>query len=416
MSNDYDTILKEKKVYEEVSDDKKHKYFKLFIFFGILISLLIIAVSYAIFYNTVLDSESIFLNNIINVKKDYSLIYKDIKFNHSLDGNFIIEGSIDVGNDNYGYSFAKDNNKVKRTLFSGDRILTYYYDGKDSYVKMSNLGDFYIKEKNELNNLKYYNNVRKNIKNDFNNYIYDSILGNNTYDFFNQLYNIDNLNEILKNIETNFNTYVTSDKYARKVYFSGNKPVVEINLVLNKVDINNILGTSSGLQLSDNYQLNITMKNDAISNSIYEIKVVINNKSKNSREVLSYKSKVINYTDSKGDKYSIKYLKDKNSIQIKKNNVLYSVVQISSKNKTNIYNYRKINKIYTVGLSVEKVRNNFEYGIETNIDNVAKAVKVTGEYKKGKTINENIEKSVSIDSLSIEQQNTYKKTIADVFS
>ena len=415
MAKEYDTILKEKKVYEETSKSSNNKYFKLFFFLGIIVSLLVIVISYVIYYNTILDNESIFFNNLVKLKENYYSIYKDIRFDYDIKNNYTIVGNMDVGNNNYDYTFNKYANKVKKVIFNSDKNITYYYDGRDSFVKISSLGDFYIRDnKNQLNDLKYYKDNIKSIKKDFNSYLYNSILEKNSYDLFNQLYNIDNLGTIVSNIKDNYRTNITSDKYIRKFYFDGKNPIVEVNLILEKNDINNILGVNSGLQIKDDYQLNITMKNSAISNEIKEIKVVINNKTKNTRQVLLFVSKVLYYTDSKDNKYSIKYNEDKNHIQIKKNNVLTSVVQISAKNNTNIYNYKEIDKIYTISLSVEKVKNNFEYGIETNIDDVARAVKISGEYKKGEAINENTVNAINLDSLNLEQQKIYKKSIKEL--
>ena len=415
MAKEYDTILKEKGVYDEAPKSSNNKYFKLFFFLGIVISLLVIVISYVIYYNTILDNESIFFNNLVKLKDNYYSIYKDIRFDYDIKNNYVIVGNMDVGNDNYGYTFSKYANKVKKVVFNSDKNITYYYDGRDSFVKISSLGDFYIRDnKNQLNDLKYYKDNIKSIKKDFNSYLYDSVLDKNSYDLFNQLYNVDNWGTIVSNIKDNYRTNVTSDKYIRKLYFDGKNPIVEVNLILEKSDINNILGVDSGLQIKDDYQLNITMKNSAISNEIKEIKVVINNKTKNTRQVLLFKSKVLYYTDSKDNKYSIKYNENKNNIQIKKNNVLTSVVQISAKNNTNIYNYKEIDKIYTISLSVEKVKNNFEYGIETNIDDVARAVKISGEYKKGEAINENTVNAINLDSLNLEQQKIYKKSIKEL--
>ncbi|MBR3161806.1 MAG: hypothetical protein IKF19_03655 [Bacilli bacterium] len=415
MDNKYDTILKEKKANEDTPKEHKHKYFKLAIFFGILLSLLVIIISYTIYYNTILDNESIFFNNIMKVKENYYPIYKDISFDYELDKDYLIEGNIDIGNDNYSYSFGKNGSKIKRVITSNDKNITYYFDGKDNYIKLSNLGDFYIKENVKLNDIKYYKDNIKEIKKDFNSYLYNSILDKSSYELFNQIYNIDNLDDIINNINNNYKTTITSNKYIRKVYLDNKTPIVEINLVLNKNDINNILGSNSGIQVNNDYQVNITMKNHAITNEIKEIKMIINNKTKKIRDVLTYNAKGINYTNSKNEKYNIKYNLNKNNIEIKKNNVLSSVVQISAKSKTNIYTYKKINKIYTVGLSASKVNNKFEYDIETNIENIAKAIKISGEYKKGKVINENIEKVINLDSLNLEQQNVYKQSINNIF-
>ena len=414
MGNKYDAILKEKKVYDDWPVDNKHKYFKLSIFFSLLVALLIVVISYVIYFNTVLDNQSIFLNNIEMIKIDYADIFNNIKFPYDLESNHVIEGNIDVGNDNYKYSFQKDANKILRTISNENKNITYYDDGQSSYIKISGLGDFYVKENKKLNSLNRYRKTVKSVKEDFNNYLYSSFLDKNSYELFNQIYNFSNFDAIKKTIKNNYQTNISSDKYIRKVYFDGGRPVVEVSLSLEKGDINSILGESTGLVVKDDYKVNITMKNDAIDNSINSIKIVINNSTKNTREVIEYKNGIIYYTNKNSDKYSINYDASKNTIRIKKNDVLYSFVQIASKNNTSIYTYKVIDKIYTISLSVEKVKNNFSYSIETNIENVPKALKISGEYGNGKSINEDVSKAVSLDSLSIGQQNYYKKSISEL--
>lgn len=411
-NNQYDSILKEKDNFEN-EDDAKHKYFKLLIFFGFLISIVIVVVSYFIYYNTILDNESIFFNNLSKVEKYYSKIYDDVSFSYNINDNYLIDGDIDVGNDNFKYSFVKDGSKIKRVIFNNDKSVSYFEDGSYSYFKISSLGDYYIKEKTKLNDLNYYLDNIEQIRDDFNTYLYSSVLDKSSYDLFNQIYNLNNLGNIIGDVASSYRSNISSDKYIRKIYFDNKKPVVEVNLILDKNQINNILN-SSNLNIDDDYQINITMKNNAITNGIIDIKVVINNKTKNVRRLLEYKNNIMYYTDKDGNKYSFLYNKDKNNIQIKKNDVLYSAIQIASRNKTNIYTYKVIDKIYTVSLSVEKLQDNFEYSIETNIDNVPKAFNVRGNYKKSESINDDFSKAVSVDSLSIEQQNLYKEKISEL--
>ena len=49
MENDYSDILKEKKVYEDPVVSHEHKFFKLSIFVAILITLIIIGISYLVY-------------------------------------------------------------------------------------------------------------------------------------------------------------------------------------------------------------------------------------------------------------------------------------------------------------------------------------------------------------------------------
>ena len=65
MSNDYDSILKEKKVYEEAPSS--NSVFPKLIILGLFISLIVIAISYSVYYNSILSGESILLNNSLKI-------------------------------------------------------------------------------------------------------------------------------------------------------------------------------------------------------------------------------------------------------------------------------------------------------------------------------------------------------------
>ena len=70
-------ILKEKKVYEESVSKNRHPMLKRFFLLGIFLSIIIIGISYIIYYKTILANESIFLNNMTKIINNYS-IYKPL--------------------------------------------------------------------------------------------------------------------------------------------------------------------------------------------------------------------------------------------------------------------------------------------------------------------------------------------------
>ncbi|MEE3342755.1 MAG: hypothetical protein VZS44_01545 [Bacilli bacterium] len=411
--NKYDIILKEKKVYTDENENDS-KILKRFIRFGFFISFIIIIICYVVYYNTILNNESIVLNNISNLQNEYQIFYKSIIFDYDLDNNYLIEGKMDIGNESYNYSFAKQNNQIRKNIFLDKKSMTYYTDGSDNYFKLTALGDFYVRDNNniKLNDLDYYDKTIKDLKEDFNKYLYSNILDKNANEIFKQLYNIDNFNRILTEMNKNYQTSITNDKYIRKIYLEDNKPIIEVSTELTKDNINSIL-SDTNLEIKDDYKVNITMKNHAITNNVEYIKAIIKNNTTDNREVIEYKKDLINYTDGK-DKYKLRYDRSQNNIKINKNGVLYSVIQITSKNNVNIYSYKVIDKIYTINLSVAKTDSKFEYSIETNIDNVAKAIKISGDYFKKATIDENTTKAVNVEALNNNQKQIYNASMQKI--
>ena len=75
-----------------------------------------------------------------------------------------------------------------------------------------------------------------------------------------------NVDNILEN--------VSKDKYIKTFYLEGKVPVVQIDLVLERVELEKIIG----MKLINEYEAIITSRNHALTNEILSIKVVINNK------------------------------------------------------------------------------------------------------------------------------------------
>ena len=412
MSDNYNEILKEKKVYEDPVVSHEHKFFKLSIFVAILISLIIIGISYLVYYNTILDSESIFLNNIQKLTSKYEIFYNNIKPNYNLSRNYTLEGNISIDNINYTYSFIKDNNKIKRTFQNNNNSIMYYYDSDLSYIKLSSLGDTYIEKDNNLYTIEEYKNNLNSIKDNFYNYIYDSIFNTSPYNIYNKLYNIDNHNKVINNIKTNFNTNISSNKYLKKFYLENKEPIVEINLSLTTPDINSIL-ENNNLKVKDDYNIVITMKNNAIDNSIKSIKVVVNNKTKDTRSVVTYQSDSIEFVDVDGNttKYTLIKNSNVNYIKVYKNDILYSVLSLKIENNTNTYEYHIIDNIYNVKLTLDYNKNEYNYKLETNIDNNLKNIEVSGTYKGEGALSEDIKNTINYNDLSINDQTILDKSI-----
>ena len=162
MSNDYDSILKEKKVYEE--EPSSNSVFPKFIILGLFISLIIIVVSYSVYYNSILSGESILLNNSLKIINKYSTITKGFNNNYNLSDNYTLDGNVSINNFKYKYKFKKDGNKIEKIFSNNNKDIIYYYDSDLSYIKLSSLSDKYITFNNELLSIDSYKKDYDDIK------------------------------------------------------------------------------------------------------------------------------------------------------------------------------------------------------------------------------------------------------------
>lgn len=416
MDNNYNDILKEKKVYKEEVVENRHPVFKRFLWLGIFLSIVIIGISYIIYYKTVLTNESIFLNNISKILTDYSVLYKSIDFDYDLSSDYTLDSNIRVGDSSYKYSFIKDSAKVKRSFSNLNNVSSYYFDGDSSYVKYSKIGDSYIVKDYELYTLDDYNNEYLGIKDNFYGYFVDFLLNGNLEDIYKRFYNVDNYKQVLDNIQNNYNN-ITSDKYIRKVYFDDKRPVVEVNLVLDREDINNILGRGiNNLELKDDYSITVTMKNGAIMNDIKEIKLVINNKTTKIRKVINYKKGTIEYSDNKRNisKFVLANEDSNFSLKYYKDDVLYSVLSGGEDNNKYVYTYQVIDRVYNIKLTIGNDSSNYSFLLEANIENDANSILIDGTFSNGGEISEDINNVVYYDNLNDIQKNIFNSSIKDV--
>ena len=417
MNDEYNSILKEKKVYEESTSEIKHPMLKKFMFLGIFLSLIVIVVSYIVYYNTVLSSDSVLLNNSLKLLDKYSVISKGLSFNYDLSNNYMLDGSITIDNVNYDYSFIKDNNKIKRTFSNDDRSVLYYFDSDLNYMKLSSLGDSYIEKDNSLYSMDDYFKDYQSISNGIYNYFYNILLSSSVDSLYNRLYNIDNYNYIINNIRCNFNNYIDGDKYIKKFYFYNERPVVEVDLVLNTNDINKILGNGdNNLELSDDYNINIVSKNDAIMNDIVEVKIIINNKTKDTREVISYIDGNIVYVDSKGISNKMVLSEKDNDFILKfyKDDVLYSVLSGKREDDKYNYTYQVIDKIENVSLEVLNNKNEYSYLLSSNLNNNISTILIDGVYSSDGAIEEDIDGVIRYDDMNDIQKNIINNSIKNI--
>lgn len=372
---DYDSILKEKKTYEEpISKNTEPVSFPWFQVDLILISL-IIAICYIVYFNIVLTPKNIFLNDLKIVSNKYQSILKPIELSILNNKTYNLKGTISINKINYNYNLSKDNNKINLTLNKDDLSLNYYTISKERYIKLSNFNNEYYK----LSNTNSSNTVTS-----LNNYLTNNL---------------------------------TEDKFIKKFYIKGTDPIVESNLILNNEDLLAIFNLSN---IDNSYKVLLTFKNHAISNEIVEIKVIVNNLTTNERTLITYDNKYIIYKD---DNNSLKFelIKDNEDFRLNtyKDDILYSVLTGTRKETNYQYLYQIIDEIYNLTLNVNKENNLTSYSFFSNIEKNSiietKNLILTLEANEEVMLeNTDISNAIDYDSLTKEEKKLYKNSLNDI--
>lgn len=416
MSDKYDEILKEKPKYAapEPLISKKNKYFKISLLVGIILSLIVILISYIFYYNIVLASESIILNNINKVVKKYNYIYSDIVPSYLDQNNYSIDSTISYNDRKYNYLYVKKGKEQSRTFSNEDRFITFYTVNSKNYIKTSNI-PYYIEREESKKNLSDINTMKQSLELEPTAFIYSELFNGESTDLSKNYYNLDNVNKTIDDIRNNFNSYISKDKYIKKLYLLNKKLIVEVNLSLNTNDLNSILGDNN-LKLNDNLNVNITTKNDALTNEIDNVKVVINNETLNKRTVITYDNKSVTITDDKGTNKKIVFNKKSNYYDVKfyNNNILYSVLSLENSSNKYVYAYRVIDKLYSINLEVNKENDDVKYKMETNINNQTNKFEVVSSYSKISTMKEKLNNVKKYEDATIDIQEELNKTTEQI--
>ena len=419
MSDDYNSILKEKKVYEDVSSSNNSLFFK-FIILGLFFSFIVIAISYSVYYNSILSGESILLNNSLKIINQYGVITKGFYNNYNLSNNYTLNGNVSVNDFNYQYKFMKDGSKIEKNINYNDSFIKYYFDSDSSYIKLSSLSDKYISFNNELLSMdSYIKDYDTIIKLGFNNYLESLFVDSSPINVFNRLYTIDNYSNIFDNIKSNFSNYIVESNYKKKFYFYNGRPVIKIDLFIDKEGINKILGDgNNNLVVKDDISISITTRNDAIINDIKNIKIVINNNTKKTREVILYDGSDIIYVSDNGVKYRYSIGKDKNRdiLKVFKDDVLYSTLEGYSKDNKYIYNYQVIDKVMKIGVEVSNDNNKYSYSFVINDEDKVYKARIDGVYDNTSFVDNNISNVVSYRNISDSDRSIINSSIKNIFN
>ena len=324
MSN-YDSILKTKNTYKEdvVNIENKKKKFPWFRIDFICIILLLV-VSYIIYYNKVLTPDNIFLNDIKTIYDKYSIILDNSNVKYFINNNYNLKGNLDFNDEVYDINLNKFQDKLKIRFGINEKYLNYQIDDNEAYLNVSNFNDIYYKE-STVNYLSMYNNISNYLQN-----------------------------------------RLPKGKFIKKFYLNGTIPVVESNLVLNTDNIKEALGVG---ELKNTYEILFTFKNNAISNKIISMKVIVNNSTTGRRGVFIFENGNLTYTE---NDIVYKFVIEKNNndfrLDIYKNDTLYSVLTGNNKDKSYEYLYQVIDKVYNISLIVNKEDSIPTYQLSSNIN------------------------------------------------
>ena len=387
MNNDYDSILKEKKKSQsklsEISNEnaKKPNY----VIIDLFLITIIIVISYIVYFNTVLNGKNIILNDLKTIKDEYNNVIENLRLNYNIDNSYNFKGSIDILKNNISNKIEYDINNNGSNLYLNaynDKInISYFANKNNNFIKSSNMGNNYIiTNKSTIND---YLDLNHNI--------------------------VNNISKFLDN----------KNNYKKSFYLEDEKPIIKVEVNLNKDEINQII-SNQNLSLKDEYNINITLLNNALSNKIVSVKVIVNNKSNDKRDVYLYSDNSIVHTNDKGVNEKIEILNNSKNFTLKyyKDDVLYSVLTGTEEGDSYHYLYQVIDSKYTIKLAVNNNSYNYNYSFDFNIDTDKKKylmnIDIVGEYINSGVVDEVVSENISKDELNEDQQDHYNNLLNDL--
>ena len=382
MNKDYDSILREKNqtksILSEISEENSNK--PNYVIICMFVCIIIVVISYIVYFNTILSGKNIFLNDFKVISNEYMNIITNLNFNYDLIGSYDGNISIVNGNNNreLSYNIDSDGNNIYFNIFDDSDNVEYYSDGVNSLVKGNNISDSYI-----------------------------NIGDISIYDYIN----------LYGNLINNINSFLDDkDNYNKDFYFEGEQPVVKIEVNFNDEEINNIIGNEN-LMLDGDYNINITFLNNAFTNDIISVKVIVNNRSEDKRSVYLYENNAISYTNDDGVDDRIEISNDGSDFVLEyyKNDVLYSVLSGTLGNSGYDYLYQVIDSRYNIKLNVNNSENSYEYLFDFNIDTDTKkydfSMSIDGEYSSDSVVDVAIENVIEKDKLNDSQLDSYNNLV-----
>ena len=375
--DNYDSILKEKNVYVDSEPiAKKNSFMKCF-FIDVVLSVLLLVICYVVYYHSVLTPQNILINHIDDLKEEVSVIFDPLMLSFD-DNKYYLEGYLSFDDYKYDYHFIRNGDECKVQLERNGSNLMYYIHGDYSYFQSNHLLNGNYIEKNQFQQI------------------------NSFYNFF-----------------ANYSNIIDDVSVIKNFYIKDGKPIVEINFSLDNEHISQLLG--SGFS-NDIFEVIVTIRINGLSGSLIDSKYIINNKTKNTRDVFDYNGSILRLIDNNGNNTIFELTKNKKdfSLKISKGDTIYSVLNGTSSGDDYLYTYQIIDKIYNLKLSVSSIDHVIYYKFHSNVmrDNQAAEEDMEIQRKDGEEIlfDEKLSSSLKYNDLNTDEQESVNHYIDEFLS
>lgn len=371
----YDTILKVKKEYPKKIQEEQthHRHFSKYVIIYLFSIFLILGISYIVYYQTVLSFESVLQNDFFILKKQYTNVFhpiipKNVISSSSLEGTFSLENTV------YNYGILKEKGKIQLELSNQENYLYSKITSQDYSLKLEKFSSYGLVFEQDI--------------------LYQDL--------------ISRLKEKISQI-----------KSAKNLYLEGNIPIVEFAFSLNEKDINDVLGSNI---LKDQYNIIVTIKNNALTNEFISFKSAITNQKTGQRSILEYKDKEMIYEVNKAKTYrfNIKNKEKDFQLRIYKNGELYSTFLGESSKYQYTYSYQVINKVYNLKFMIQEEKGGYSYELNSSIEKegvtTEKAVKAVLRNGQNDLLEESTAKRRNYQNLSQEEKERFQNALKDFLS
>ena len=371
----YDTILKVKKEYPKKIQEEQthHRHFSKYVIIYLFSIFLILGISYIVYYQTVLSFESVLQNDFFILKKQYTNVFHPIIPKNVISSSSL-EGTLSLENTVYNYGILKEKGKIQLELSNQENYLYSKITSQDYSLKLEKFSSYGLVFEQDI--------------------LYQDL--------------ISRLKEKISQI-----------KSAKNLYLEGNIPIVEFAFSLNEKDINDVLGSNI---LKDQYNIIVTIKNNALTNEFISFKSAITNQKTGQRSILEYKDKEMIYEVNKAKTYrfNIKNKKKDFQLRIYKNGELYSTFLGESSKYQYTYSYQVINKVYNLKFMIQEEKGGYSYELNSSIEKegvtTEKTVKAVLRNGQNDLLEESTAKRRNYQNLSQEEKEKFRNALKDFLS
>ncbi len=339
MANQYDSVLKEKKKYEDVVDDR-HFLRRHALSIDFILIFLLLVVSFGIYFFTVLSPSSMIVSDVLEFLDSVSVIYDQFDFEDACQEEVHLEGDVSLEVDS-NYDNKEDMDFLKNLQFD----YSFMDDGVVKWLEISGSdADF-----------SYYEDVSNGyFVSDDDNILYDLEQDGSLYFSYAGLdMNIENfLEEELGNIEFNQSVFVSDGELVVSVDFNlaGDK----VKAMLSRLDSGNsdfVSSLSSYVSNSATYEF--TFKNEVFSNDLISFKMVI--RDGDYRGVLTFSDSVFEYSDADSTYQGVLKVEDDDfSFRFYEGEEMKFIVSGKGNDTSYVYTYQVINVVDNLSLQIKK--------------------------------------------------------------